>query len=115
MKRTKDERAVNDATELWDRCGEIASARVTYILAYHRGASNEAQLNEAHLALKRRSRWADPEVVLPGVPEWEAYHAAELAARHDKTVPIKERIKRVDTTGYALLDAIGKRRIDSRK
>ena len=61
-------------------CWEIASARVRYVLAYHRSAANARELDEAHKDLKRRYRWADPERILIGVPEWEAYHDAERAA-----------------------------------
>jgi hypothetical protein len=115
QRRTQGERAITDATELWDRCGEIATARVKYILAYHRKASNVQQAKEEHLDLKRRYRWADPEVVLLGTPEWNEYHVAERSALKDKETPIKDRIRLVETTSYALFDAIGKRRTDARK
>lgn len=115
VRRSKEERAVSDATELWDRCGEIAAARVKYILAYHRRLPNKQSAKDEHLDLKRRSRWADPEVVLIGTPEWEAYHAAERAALRDKSAPINECIKRVEKASYGLFDAIGERRVKARK
>ena len=92
-----------------------ASCAYGYVLAYHRRAANAQQLNEHHRDLKRRYRWADPEVILKGTPEWEAYHDAELAARVDKTSDLKSRIKAVEQTGDALLDAIGKRRSGARR
>jgi hypothetical protein len=115
IRRTKSERAIADATELWDRCADIATARAQYILAYHRRAPNAQHLNEEHRSLKRRYRWADPEVILKGTPEWEAYHAAEVAARTDKAADLKSRIKVVEQTSYALLQTIGERRADARK
>jgi len=45
---------------------EIANARVRYIPAFHRKASNVPELNEEHKDLKRRYRLADPEVLLIG-------------------------------------------------
>ena len=115
VRRTKHERSINDATELWDRCGDIAAARVKYILAYHRRLPDAKAAREDHLDLKRRYRWADPEVVLAGVPEWETYHAAERAAVRDDSIPTKEHIKRVEATSYALFEAIGKRRAEARR
>ena len=115
QRRTKGERAISDATELWDRCGEIATARVKYILAFHRKTQNVHQAKDDFLDLQRRFRWADPEVVLLGTPEWDEYHAAERSALKDKEIPIRDRIRRVEATSYALFDAIGKRRTDARE
>ena len=115
LRRTKGERAITDATELWDRCGEIAAARVKYILAYHRHLPTKKSAQEEHLDLKRRYRWADPEMVMIGVPEWEAYHVAERAALKDKSIPVSDHINRVETTSYVLFDAIGKRRVEARR
>ena len=80
-----------------------------YVLAYHRRDRNASELSEAHKDLKRHFRWADPEVMLLGVAEWEAYHGAEVAAFQEKPIS-PDRIKAIDRLGYALFDAIGERR-----
>ena len=113
QRRTRAERVIADATELWDRCADIANARVKYILAYHRKQADSPQLNEDHKDIKRRYRWADPEIVLVGTPEWEAYHDAERAAL-DRSVPVNERIRAVEATSYPLFEAIGRRRTAAR-
>lgn len=114
-RRTKNERAVADATELWDRCTEVASARIAYVLAYHRRLSNHRELKQAHEDVKRRFRWADPQVILKGTSQWEAYYTAERSALTDDHIPKKEHISRIDAAGYALLEEIGRRRADARK
>ena len=100
VRRSENERAVGDATELWDRCTDVASERVRYVLAFHRKAPNVAEIKDEYLRMKRRYRWADPEVVLLGVPEWEAYHTAERAALADRSNLTPEHIKRIEATSY---------------
>lgn len=108
------DRAIDEAVELWDRCAEVANARVKYVLAYHRRSPNAPDLNEAHKDLKRRFRRADPELLLVGVPEWEAYHRAERQALADKPIPA-DRIKELERLGYGLFDMIGRRQAAARK
>ena len=100
-------------TELWDRCGEVAAARVKYVLAYHRRQQSADADKAGHEDVKRRYRWADPEKLMIGVPEWEEYHKAERAALQDKYAP--SAIKAIQTTSYVLFDAIGTRRTEARK
>jgi len=110
-RRSKADRRVLDETDQIERCMDVFSARVKYVIAYHRKAPQYGQIKEEYLGLKRIYRWADPEVVLHGTPEWETYITAEQTAMRDKDiVPVEERVKSINAVSYLLLDALAKRR-----
>jgi hypothetical protein len=117
-RRSKQDRRLTDETELLDRCGEVFNARVKYVIAFHR-RDHYPERREEYLDVKRRFRWADPEVVLEGTPAWDEYMAAERTAKSDKDkvpkVPVDERVKNIEAASYVVVDALAKRRAEARK
>lgn len=107
---SKSERKAVSDVELLDRCAEVMNGRIKYVIAYNRRSGDVRQIREAYYDVKRRFRYADPERILVGTDEWTDYMAAEVAARTDLQTPLEQRIKRVNSTGYAVHDAIAARR-----
>ncbi len=113
-RQSKEERKVVGAIEVLDRCAEVFNARVKYVIAYNRKAPGYREMREDYADVKRRFRYADPEVLLVGTDAWNAWMTAERAAREDLDVPLDKRIKTVEATSYAVLDALAARRLMAR-
>lgn len=108
--RSKKDRLVIGAIELLDRSAEVFNARVKYVIAYNRKTPSYPEIREAYHDMKRRYRYADPEVILVGTDEWNEWMTAERAARLEQDVPLEKRIKAVEAASYPVLDALAARR-----
>jgi len=110
-RRSKADRKVFDQTAQIDRCGEVFSARVRYVIAFHKQVPACAEIREDYHDLQRQYRWADPEVFLAGTPAWDQYMTAELGAMRDKdTVTVGQRVKSIEAASIMVVDALAKRR-----
>jgi len=108
--RARAERREVSDVELLDRCAEVFNARVKYVIAYNTKAPDYLRLRGEYHDIKRRYRWADPEVILLGTEEWADWMTAERDARQRTDLPLRDRIKAVEQASYPVLDALAARR-----